>query len=84
MHQQNPCIKSTLSVERASTRRVQLYRAVDRAGVIRSSAAEECTKGRLLTEGGSGDITTSSHNESSLRQDHPLALAERAGGLRGG
>jgi hypothetical protein len=48
--------------------RVQLYRALDRAGVIRPSAAEECLEGRLLGE----------PKATALPQDHHLALAERA------
>jgi hypothetical protein len=50
MYQQNLCTTSSSSVERARTRRVELYRASDQAGTIRYSAAEGCPEGRWLGE----------------------------------
>ena len=60
--------------------RVQLYRALDRAGVARPSAAEECPEGRLLGE----PKTTAaileflSTTKVALPRNHHQALAERA------
>ncbi|KAJ5453717.1 uncharacterized protein N7458_004673 [Penicillium daleae] len=60
--------------------RVQLYRALDRAGVARPSAAEECPEGRLLGEpkATAAILQFLSTTKVALPRYHHQALAERA------
>lgn len=60
--------------------RIQLYRALDRAGVARPSAAEECPEGRLLGESKAtaAILQFLATTKTALTQDHHLALAEQA------
>ena len=60
--------------------RIQLYRALDRAGVARPSAAEECPEGRPLGESKAtaAILQFLATTKTALTQDHHLALAEQA------
>jgi hypothetical protein len=60
--------------------RAQLYRALDRAGVARPSAAEDCPEGRLLGEpkATAAILQFLSTTKVALPRHHHQALAERA------